>query len=376
MKDIKKYNKKKSINKEKITEDNMLKEANKLKFFNYNKKFKFENGESIDELKVAYTINGNLNNNKDNAVLVCHAFTGDADVISWWSNFVGKKKAIDTDKYFVICSNVLGGCSGTTGPSSKKLGSNLYYGTDFPTFTIKDIVNVQKILLDYLNIKKLYCVVGGSMGGMQALQWTASYPNMMQKAIIIASSMSHSPIQIAFNEISRQAIMGDLEWYGGKYYGMSSPDRGLALARMLGHITYMSEEYMRKKFGRKKKKSLKYFTPSFEVEDYLHYNGEKFTARFDANSFLYLTKAMDLFDVKDEIKKIKLKKNISLEKVMVISFISDWLYPSTQSAEIVAAYQHSNMDTIFYEIESNYGHDAFLLKNTEQTKYVKNFLNI
>ena len=257
-----------------------------VKFFDTNKTFKFENGETIDNLKIAYTINGRLNVKKDNAILICHAFTGDSNVALWWSNFVGKNKAIDINKYFVICSNVLGGCSGTTGPSSKKSNGNSYYGTDFPTFTIKDIVKAQKILIDYLGIKKLYCVVGGSMGGMQVLQWTADYPNMLDKAIIIASSMSHSPMQIALNEIARQAITEDNEWYGGKYYGMSSPDKGLALARMLGHITYMSEEYMREKFGRKRKKSLKYFTPSFEVENYLHYNGEKFTSRFDANSFL------------------------------------------------------------------------------------------
>ena len=366
---------KKIINNKKDTNSNKESISPELKFFNYEKKFKFENGAFIDDLTIAYTTNGHLNINKDNAILICHAFTGDSDVLSWWSNFVGKKKAIDTDKYFVICSNVLGGCSGTTGPSSKKPDSNLCYGTDFPTFTIRDIVNVQKILVDSLGIKKLYCVVGGSMGGMQALQWTASYPNMMEKAIIIASSMCHSPMQIALNEIARQAITEDTEWYGGKYYGMSSPDRGLALARMLGHITYMSEEYMRKKFGRKRKKALKYFTPSFEVENYLHYNGEKFTSRFDANSFLYLTKAMDFFDVKDEIKKIKNKKNVSLKRVLVISFISDWLYPSSQSADMVLTYRNANIDTLFYEIESNYGHDAFLIKNAEQTKFIKEFLN-
>ena len=365
----------KNIIKNKKEEKDNKQEKTEVKYFNYDKPFKFENGASINELTIAYTVNGHLNVNKDNAILVCHAFTGDADVLAWWDNFVGKKKAIDTDKYFVICSNVLGGCSGTTGPSSKKPNSNSYYGTDFPTFTIKDIVKVQKILIDSLGINKLYCVAGGSMGGMQVLQWTATYPQMMEKAIVIASSMSHSPMQIALNEIARQAITEDTEWYGGKYYGMSSPDRGLALARMLGHITYMSEEYMRKKFGRKRKTAVKYFTPSFEVENYLHYNGEKFTARFDANSFLYLTKAMDFFDVKDEIKKIKHKKNINLKKTLIISFISDWLYPSTQSAEIVTAYQHSNIDTTFHEIASNYGHDAFLLKNTEQTRYIKNFLN-
>ena len=366
---------KKIINNKKDTNSNKESISPELKFFNYEKKFKFENGAFIEDLTIAYTTNGHLNINKDNAILICHAFTGDSDVLSWWSNFVGKKKAIDTDKYFVICSYVLGGCSGTTGPSSKKPHSNLCYGTDFPTFTIRDIVNVQKILVDSLGIKKLYCVVGGSMGGMQALQWTASYPNMMEKAIIIASSMCHSPMQIALNEIARQAITEDTEWYGGKYYGMSSPDRGLALARMLGHITYMSEEYMRKKFGRKRKKALKYFTPSFEVENYLHYNGEKFTSIFDANSFLYLTKAMDIFDVKDEIKKIKNKKNVSLKRVLVISFISDWLYPSSQSADMVLTYRNANIDTLFYEIESNYGHDAFLIKNAEQTKFIKEFLN-
>ncbi|MDO6994282.1 homoserine O-acetyltransferase [Brachyspira innocens] len=375
MKNIKNIIKDKKKKKENIKEQTITEEKTNLKFFHYNKAFKFENGASISELTIAYTSSGHLNINRNNAILICHAFTGDADVLSWWSNFVGKGKAIDTNKYFVICSNVLGGCSGTTGPSSKKPNSNLYYGTDFPTFTIKDIVKVQKILIDSLGIKKLYCVIGGSMGGMQALQWTASYPQMMEKAIIIASTMTHSPMQIAFNEIAREAITEDNEWYGGKYYGMSSPDKGLALARMLGHITYMSEEYMRKKFGRRRKKALKYFTPSFEVENYLHYNGEKFTARFDANSFLYLTKAMDFFDAKDDIKKIKNKKNVSLNKVLIISFISDWLYPSTQSAEIVSAYQHANINTEFYEIESNYGHDAFLIKNPEQTKCIKKFLN-
>lgn len=345
-----------------------------VKYFETNKIFKFENGETIDNLKIAYTVNGKLNINKDNAILICHAFTGDSNVLLWWSNFVGKNKAIDINKYFVICSNVLGGCAGTTGPSSKKNKSNSYYGTDFPTFTIKDIVKVQKILIDYLEIKKLYCVVGGSMGGMQALQWTATYPNMLDKAIIIASSLTHSPMQIALNEIARRAITEDNEWYGGKYYGISSPDKGLALARMLGHITYMSEEYMKQKFGRKRKKSLKYFTPSFEVENYLHYNGEKFTSRFDANSFLYLTKAMDFFDVREEIKKLKTKKNISLKHALIISFVSDWLYPSSQSLDIVEAYRHSNIDTEFYEIKSNYGHDAFLIKNEEQAKYIKKFL--
>ena len=201
---------------------------------------------------------------------------------------------------------------------------------------MKDIVKAQKLLIDYLKIDKLYAVVGGSMGGMQALEWSASYPNMMDKLIIIASCMTHSPMQIAFNEISRQAITEDSEWYGGKYYGISTPDNGLALARMLGHITYMSEEYMRKKFGRRRKKALKYFTPSFEVENYLHYNGEKFSERFDANSFLYLTKAMDLFDVRDDIKKIK---KHSIDKVLVISFVSDWLYPSYQSEDIVKTYR-------------------------------------
>ena len=233
---------------------------------------------------------------------------------------------------------------------------------------------MQKILIDSFGIKKLYCIIGASMGGMQVLQWTATYTHMMYKAIIIASAMRHSPMQIAFNEIAREAITEDSEWYGGKYNGISTPDKGLALARMLGHITYMSEGYMDKKFGRKRKQSAKYFTPSFEVENYLHYNGEKFTSRFDANSFLYLTKAMDYFDVKDKIKKIKNKKNVQLKKVLVISFNSDWLYPSSQSAEIVAAYRNSNINTYFEELKSNYGHDAFLLKNTKQVRCIKEFL--
>lgn len=341
-----------------------------IKYFKFEEDFKFTNGVKINGVEVAYTVSGKLNKDKSNAILICHAFSGDANVLSWWSNFVGKKKAFDTEKYFIICANVLGGCQGTTGPSSLNPKNDMPYGTDFPSLTIKDMVSLQKLLIEHLGIEKLYAVAGGSMGGMQALEWMCDFPFSMEKVIIIASCMRHSPMQIALNELAREAIIQDPAWYGGRYYGQSSPDSGMALARMLGHITFMSEKSMAKKFGRKKIESTHYFSPSFEVENYLHYNGEKFCYRFDANSYLYLTKAMDYFDVSEDIKKIK-NKNL---KVLVISFISDWLYPSGQSLDIVNACKKIKIDTEFYEIKSNYGHDAFLIKNETQSRYIKKFL--
>ena len=273
----------KSIRRNKKEDKIDVHKKTEIKYLNYEKSFKFENGVSINELTIAYTTNGHLNVHMDNAILICHAFTGDSDVISWWSNFVGKKKAIDTDKYFVICSNVLGGCSGTTGPSSKKPNSNLYYGTDFPTFTIKDIVKVQKILIDYLGINKLYCVVGGSMGGMQTLCFAILYPRIAKMFIPIATSYASNPNIIAINKVMKEVIMLDPAFNGGNYeINGDYRFKGLQIARMLGFTQYISLDTMQNKFSRKYVLDDGHFDMfgRFEIERYLDYNGATFASLF------------------------------------------------------------------------------------------------
>jgi len=339
----------------------------------------------LADVTIAYETYGVLNERKNNAVLIAHAFTGDAHAAGlrgdsnkpgWWDNMIGPGKAFDTDKYFVICSNVLGGCAGTTGPSSINPETKKPYGLDFPIVTIEDMVLAQKKLIDFLGIKKLLSVAGGSMGGMQVLQWAVSYPEMLESAIPIATSMKHSPQQIAFNEVARQSIMADANWNKGDYYGKEGqPDSGLAVARMIGHITYMSDKSMEEKFSRNKKANddSSDFAAEFEVEGYLKYRGDSFVRRFDANSYLYITKAMDLFDVsgKNFINETK-NKNL---KFLVMSFASDWLYPSYQSEDIVKALKLKGLNATYIEIKSTYGHDAFLLEAEDETKLVKYFLS-
>ena len=267
-----------------------------------------ESGEKLGPLTLAYETYGSLNADRTNAILVFHALSGDAhaagyhegdDSPGWWDGMIGPGKAFDTDKYFVICSNVIGGCKGSTGPSSENPQTGRPYGLDFPIITIKDMVNAQKKLIDSLGIDKLLSVAGGSMGGMQALQWAVSYPSRLLSAIPIATTARHSPQQIAFNEVGRQAIMADPNWNNGDYYGGTPPTRGLSVARMVGHITYMSDASMGEKFGRRFKDRLENekFEPDFEVEGYLQYRGDNFVKRFDANSYLYITKALDYFDL-------------------------------------------------------------------------------
>ncbi len=346
---------------------------------------KLDSGEKLGPITLAYETYGKLNKNKTNAILLCHAFSGDAHVaginkddgsIGWWDAMVGPKKAFDTEKFFVICSNIIGGCKGSTGPSSLNPKTKKPYALDFPVITVKDIVNAQKCLIDYLEIEKLFSIAGGSMGGMQALQWVVSYPDMVRSVIPIATTLKHSPQQIAFNEVGRQAIMSDHNWNNGDYYGKTIPSKGLALARMIGHITYMSDISMKEKFGRKikEKKQVFKFEPDFEVEGYLRYRGDSFVKRFDANSYLYITKAMDYFDLLGEKKLNEVFKNIKT-KFLVIAFKSDWLYPLYQSHEIVKACKMADVDTTFCEIESTYGHDAFLLEVEEETHLIKHFLN-
>jgi len=289
---------------------------------------------------------------------------------------IGPGKAFDTDKYFVVSSNVIGGCRGSTGPSSPNPNTGRPYGSDFPIISIKDMVDAQARLIDHLEIRRLLSVAGGSMGGMQVLQWMLSYPERIRSAIPISTALKHTPQQIAFNEVGRQAIMADPNWREGNYYEASAPAKGLAVARMVGHITYMSESSMGEKFGRRLKESKRpvKFSPAFEVEGYLENKGESFVKRFDANSYLYITKAMDYFDAVGTRSPNEIFKGLKA-KVLVIAFKSDWLYPAHQSQEIVKACKWAGVDATYCEVHSTYGHDAFLLEAGEETRLVKHFLN-
>ncbi len=343
-------------------------------------------GTMLSPVDVAYETYGKLNEDASNAILILHAFTGDAHAAGishetgkpgWWDNMIGPGKAFDTDKYFVISSNVLGGCMGTTGPSSLNPATGKPYGLEFPVITISDMVRLQKMLVDHLGIRRLLSVAGGSMGAMQALQWAVSCPDAVASAIPIAGTWRHSAQQIAFNEVGRQSIMADPDWNGGDYYGGNPPVRGLAVARMVGHITYMSDESMREKFGRRLRQKEHFgfdFEIDFEVESYLRYRGTQFVDRFDANSYLYITKAMDYFDVTNGKGSLAAVLGNSNVRFLLISFTSDWLYPSYQSKEIVTALRSRNRDVAYCELPSNYGHDAFLLEVGEQTELVCGFL--
>jgi homoserine O-acetyltransferase len=288
---------------------------------------------------------------------------------------IGPGKGLDTDKYFVICSNVIGGCKGSTGPSSTDPKTGKPYALSFPSITIRDMVEAQRQLIDQLKIEKLLSVVGGSMGGMQALQWIVSYPDRVRSAIPIATTLKHAPQQIAFDEVGRQAIMADVNWRDGDYYGRPLPARGLAVARMVGHITYMSDASMAEKFGRQQKSNERpsRFGADFEVEGYLRYRGDNFVKRFDANSYLYITKAMDRFDLLSSKKLSEVFKGVKA-KILLIAFKSDWLYPTYQSQEILKACKLTGVDATFCEINSTYGHDAFLLEVEEETHLPKHFL--
>ncbi len=343
-----------------------------------------ESGERLGPITLVYETYGALNPEKTNAILVPHAFSGDAhaagwhqgdDEPGWWDAMIGPGKAFDTDHYFVVCSNVIGGCKGSTGPSSLNPKTGKTYGLDFPLVSIGDMVDCQKRLLKHLGIQKLLSLSGGSMGGMQVLSWMAKYPEALQSAIPIATAIKHSPQQIAFDEVGRQAIMADPDWNNGNYYGGPPPAKGLSVARMVGHITYMSDSSMAEKFGRQKKARLgaEKFTADFEVEGYLRYRGDTFVKRFDANSYLYITKAMDNFDASAErpLQQALRGKNL---KVLVIGFKSDWLYPLYQSQEIVKACKLAGVQASYCEIDSNYGHDAFLLEVAEESHLIKHFL--
>lgn len=351
-----------------------------------------ESGEKLGPITLAYETYGTLSPDKDNAILVTHAFSGDAHVAGftennqekaqpgWWDFMVGPGKGIDTDKYFVICSNILGSCMGSTGPSSINPETGKPYGLSFPFVTIGDMVQAQKHLIDHFGITKLHSIIGGSVGGMQVLEWCARFPEHVKSAIPIATTVRHSALAIAFNEVARQSIIADPNWNHGDYYDGQKPDMGLAIARMIGHVTYLSDDAMRRKFGRKLQSKGKFsfgFDVDFQVEGYLHHQGNKFVNRFDANSLLYITKAADYFDLfEHHTPPITNKISPPSEtKYLVISFSSDWLYPTYQAKELVNTLKRSGQNVSFCEIEADCGHDAFLIPDERLTNLLKGFLN-
>jgi len=348
-----------------------------------------DSGEQLGPITLAYETYGHLNKEKDNAILICHALSGDAHASScqsdmdenpgWWDECIGPGKAFDTDRFFVICSNVLGGCRGSTGPSSINPRIGKPYGLSFPVVTIADMVRAQKHLIDYLEIDKLLAIAGGSMGGMQVLQWAVSYPQRVRAVLPIATTARHSPMLIAFDEVGRQAIYADPNWNGGDYYQGPRPNAGLAVARMVGHITYLSETSMHHKFGRRLKEREHFgydFETDFEVESYLRYRGNKFTERFDANSYLYVTKAMDYFDLSNGHGDLATAfADSAAITYLVVSFTSDWLYPPYHSKELVGVLTAAGADVSYCNVESSWGHDAFLLEVETMTSLVSNFLD-
>jgi len=346
-----------------------------------------ESGKKLAPIDVAYEAYGRLNEAGDNVVLICHALSGNAHVAGynrpddrkpgWWDTMVGPGKGIDTTKYFVICSNFLGGCSGTTGPPSIDPATGKPYGLDFPIITIADMVKVQKLLLDKLGIKQLLAVIGGSIGGMQVLQWVIDYPEFVKAAIAIATTTHLGAQSIAFDAVGRNAILADANFAGGQYRDKQGPDRGLAIARMIGHITYLSEQGMREKFGRKLRSADQYrydFNSEFAVETYLDYQGQTFVERFDANSYLYITKAADYFDLQKSYGSLnKAFANVKA-RFLIVSFRSDWLFTPAQSEAMVNALVANGRDVSFCDIESSYGHDAFLLETETLALFISGFL--
>ena len=345
-------------------------------------------GKIINNYPIAYETYGTLNEKRDNAILTFHALTGDQFVSGtnpitnksgWWSYAVGPGKAIDTKKFFVICANVIGGCMGSYGPDSIDPTTSKTLGTNFPVITINDMVNAQYNLLEFFKIDQLFCITGGSMGGMQVLQFVANYPDKAKTAIPIACTASHSAQNIALNELGRQAIMADQNWNKGNYFNTnSSPNKGLAVARMAAHITYLSKKGLQEKFGRKlqERDDLKFsFDADFQIESYLRHQGSVFVDRFDANSYLYITRAMDYFDlIKQYNGNLSEAFKTSKTKFFIISFTSDWLYPTPENKEIVIALNSAGADVGFIEITSDKGHDSFLLDVPDFLKSVKNFL--
>lgn len=362
----------------------------KTKQFRYEKKIKLDGRIEFGPIDVAYETYGTLNQEKNNAVLITHTLTSDAHAAGfhseksqkpgWWDSLIGPGKAFDTNQYFIICSNVLGGCMGTTGPASINPETGKEYGADFPVVTIGDMVEVQAKLIDHLGIDKLLCVAGGSMGGVQALEWALRFPDRVQSIMAIAATARLSPQSIAFHAVGRNAIISDPNWREGNYYGKEKPSVGLSIARMIAHITYLSDESMHKKFGRRLQFDENFsfrFDTEFEVESYLDYQGRKFVERFDANSYLYVTKSLDYFDAARYYGDGDLVKALSriTARVLVLSFSTDWLFPPYQSQELTDALIQAGRDVTYLNIESPFGHDSFLLETETEGKIVSAFLS-
>jgi homoserine O-acetyltransferase len=348
-----------------------------------------DSGERISPLTIAWKSFGRLNAEKSNAVLLCHALTGDQYATGvhpvtgksgWWSTMVGPGLPIDTNRFFVICSNVIGGCMGSTGPQDIDPASGKPYGLRFPVLTIRDMVRAQAMLMDHLGIATLACVAGGSMGGMQVLEWAASYPERVYSALAIATAARHSAQNIAFHEVGRQAILADPEWSEGDYADRgTNPRKGLAVARMAAHITYLSEAALHRKFGRslQDRDALSYrFDADFKVESYLRYQGASFVERFDANSYLYITRAMDYFDLAADHGGVLANAFKGTNtRFCIVSFTSDWLFPTSEAKKIVHALNAAGANVSFVEFETDRGHDAFLLDVPEMFKTLRGFID-
>ncbi|AXR61265.1 homoserine O-acetyltransferase MetX [Leptospira mayottensis] len=345
------------------------------------KELPLKNGSILSPVVIAYETYGTLSPSKNNAILICHALSGDAHAAGyhsesdkkpgWWDDYIGPGKSFDTNQYFIICSNVIGGCKGSSGPLSIHPETGTPYGSRFPFVSIQDMVKAQKLLIEFLGIDKLFCVAGGSMGGMQALEWSIAYPDSLLNCIVMASAAEHSAMQIAFNEVGRQAILSDPNWNNG-LYDENSPRKGLALARMVGHITYLSDDRMREKFGRNPPRG-NILTTDFAVGSYLIYQGESFVDRFDANSYIYVTKALDHYSL-GKGKELTAALSTATCRFLIVSYSSDWLYPPAQSREIVKSLEAADKRVFYLELQSGEGHDSFLLKNPKQIEILKGFL--
>ena len=356
--------------------------------FGPDKPLRLASGARLNQLEIAYRTYGELNADRSNAVLVCHALTGDQHAASehpvtgkpgWWTQVIGPGRPLDPAKHFIICSNVVGGCMGSTGPSSINPDTGRVYGLSFPVITIPDMVRAQAMLVDALGVDSLFAVIGGSMGGMQALQWAADYPERLFSAVCIAAAPRHSAQNIAFHEVGRQAIMADPEWRGGEYalHGVR-PEKGLAVARMAAHITYLSEPALQRKFGRElQRDGLSWgFDADFQVESYLRHQGASFVDRFDANSYLYITRALDYFDLAEAYGGVLANAFARARDVRfcALSFTSDWLYPTVESRSIVRALNAAGCRASFVEIETDKGHDAIFLDEPVLKRALTGFL--
>jgi len=367
--------------------------AQSIELFSTSQPLVLASGEKLGPIQVAFETYGTLSAGKDNTIFVCHALTGDAHAAGkysledakagWWDEFIGPGRGIDTDKYFVICANVLGGCTGTTGPTSISPQTGERYGLNFPFITIEDMVQVHRALVAHLGIKKLAAVIGGSLGGMQVLEWVAQAPDDLQNAIVLASAAQLSAQGIAFNTVGRRAIYADPNFKDGEYHQNDEvPKYGLALARMIAHITYLSESSIEMKFGRKLQDESDEFAfelqqeTEFQIESYLHYQGNRFVERFDANSYLYLTRAMDYFDLAARYGGLATALKKTSARFLIASYTTDWLFASAQSRELVSTLISNEKHVSFCELESPFGHDAFLLEIDQLTQIVRAFLQV